>query len=70
MPIGDVLYNADISRKPDNIDYECSCRPKPPHRPEPMWFVPPPVPFPIPANYPHFDPYRRDDEDKDDSEKE
>lgn len=77
MAIGDLVYPADIAQKPEprpehHHHHHHHCPECPP--PVPMWFVPPPVPMPIPADYPHYDPYHhhdhhgKDDDDKKDDE--
>ena len=67
MPVGDVVYNSDLSCPHHHHHH----KPEPPFPPvpQPAWFVPPPMPLPIPVDYPHFDPYHpcphHDDDDKD-----
>lgn len=75
MPIGDIIANADIANKPE--DLECGCHPHHHYpicpEPQPVWFVPPPMPMPIPADYPVYNPYKKDcdcDKDKDKEEEE
>lgn len=75
MPIGDVVYNADVACPHPHPHPHPEPKPPFPPMPSPAWFVPPPMPLPIPVDYPHFDPYHpephhHDDDDDDQDEKE
>ena len=74
MPIGDVVYNADVACPHPHPHPHPGPKPPFPPMPQPAWFVPPPMPLPIPVDYPSFDPYHPepkpdDDDDQDDKEK-